>query len=334
MLLKRNSGPSTEGVSLKRVIAVPRNGYANRLQTMASTSILASEFGAEFSVCWLVERAAPAPHDVIFSPATSLKFEPEEALIDLLGHQIADFPRYVNWTKVAGAESLVTFAGHDRGEQPLMAELLDCVTTIDPDAVVVLAGGRFSTEAEDLSNDWDSEIFREERARFYDALEFADVIDSTVTKLTNQPFIGLHLRYSDRSHQVPSRSTIRKAILNLSEQSGLSRVFIASDSGNELNYWFNELPSMGLTPWTVPQPSFQGLGYSTDIHAIVDWRILAKAKCFVYFSASSFGYEAAVAGRSFNSSIGLDPSPLVSVGVKLQRVVSNVVTAPKRRGWI
>lgn len=334
MLLKSNLDPLAEAVSLKKIFVIPRNGYANRFQAMASTSILADKLGAKFNVCWLVEQAAPAPHDVIFAPATSLKFEPEKALIDLLGYQIADFPRYVNSMNTVEAESIVTFAGHDRGEQTLMREFLDCVTAVDPDTVVVLAGGRFSNAADVLSNDWDSDTFREERAYFYDSLEFNKVIESAVMNLTDPPFIGLHLRYSDRSHQVPSRSTIRKALLNLSEQSGLTRVFIASDSGKELNYWLNRLPGMGLTPWTVPQTSFLGLDYSTDFHAIADWRILAKAECFVYFSASSFGYEAAVAGRSFKRSIGLDPNLLVSVGVNLQRVLSNAVTAPKRRGWV
>jgi len=37
--------------SVKKVILVPRNGYINRLQAMASSAILAESIGADFHVC-------------------------------------------------------------------------------------------------------------------------------------------------------------------------------------------------------------------------------------------------------------------------------------------
>jgi 3-polyprenyl-4-hydroxybenzoate decarboxylase len=68
--------------------------------------------------------------------------------------------------------------------------------------------------------------------------------------------------------------------------------------------------------------------------ALIDWRILANAQATVYFTESSFGYEAAIASGNFDQSVALAPNSLVSLGVQVRGVVQNLLGAPKRRGWL
>lgn len=317
---------------MKRVIVVPRNGYLNRLQAMASASILAEQLGAEFSVCWLPQPAAPAPGVVVFGETSGLAFISESELQMILGSSLESFPLYVNSQDVSGVGKVVTFAGHDLGEQPLMSELSQELRVSEFDYLVLVAGGRFSESVGSQSIDWDSEDFRELRRGWYQALEFSPDIDSVWPEFVREPFLGLHLRYSDRSHQTPSRAEIERAVVELCGSSGIERVFIASDSRKERDHWSQLLWKLGLSPWFF-ESNLVG-EFSGDTAALVDWRILTHAQAIVYFGESSFGYEAAVASGNFNASVALAPNPLVSLGVRTRKIAGIVLGAPRRRGWL
>jgi hypothetical protein len=315
-----------------RVIVVPRNGYLNRFQAMASASILAQELEAEFSVCWVPQPAAPAPREVVFGEASGLVFTSQSELQTILGYSLESVPHYVNSQDVSGVGKVVTFAGHDLGEQPLMSELSQELRVSEFDYLVIVAGGRFSESVGSQSIDWDSEDFRELRRGWYQALEFAHDIDSVWPDLVREPFLGLHLRYSDRSHQTPSRSEIKRTVAELCRSSGIERVFIASDSRKERDHWSDLLKDLGLSPWFFESDSVGE--FAGDAAALVDWRILSHAQAIVYFRESSFGYEAAVASGNFNVSVALAPNPLVSLGVRTRKIAGMVLDVPKRRGWL
>jgi len=318
---------------VKRVIVVPRNGYLNRLQAMASASILAEQLGAEFSVCWLPQIAAPAPQEVVFASESELRFTTESELEQILGFSLESFPRYVNTHAVPGIGKVVTLAGHDLGEQPLMSDFAKALRAGDFDSVVIVAGGRFSMNPGGQSVTWDSVDFRNERSTWYRSLALAPEIDSVWPELAGEPFVGLHLRYSDRSHQTPSRAEIKRAVLNLCRTSGVDRVFVASDSRREREHWCQIVSSLGLFPWVAETDSVPNGEFMGDVLALIDWRILAKAQTTVYFAESSFGYEAAVASGNFNQSVALAPNLLVGLGVQVRSAIRNLLGAPKRRGW-
>lgn len=321
---------------MKQVIVVPRNGYVNRLQATASAARVAREFDADFQVCWLPQPAAPAPVDVIFAPDCALNFMPAEPLEELLGISVAQYPRYVNLLPRSDSRSrtVVTLAGHDKGEQALMGDFVDSITAHDPEVVVILAGGRFSTRAPRGVSDWDSPQFRQERAAFYDDVKFSADIESVAHASDSGTYVGLHLRYSDRSHQVPSRKAIEQAVLQTTTRAGASRVFVASDSPKERDHWVIELSARGLEPWVAPTVEFGSTEYAGDKAALIDWRILSRSAASVYFTESSFGYEAAVASGRFDACIGLDPNPLIGLSVRLRSYFSDIARAPKRRGWL
>lgn len=317
--------------TVRRVIVVPRNGYINRMQAMASASVLAGELKAEFSVSWLPQVAAPAPPATLFNLEAVSDFVTEAELNEILGNDLNSFPRYVNSHFVPGVGRVVTFAGHDRGEQPLMSELLHELKSLDWGVLVIVAGGRFSSTAGSQPVAWDSDSFRAARKSWYQNLELSPEIDRLRPVTEWEPFVGLHLRYSDRSHQTPSRTEIRRAVVDLCKKFGVSRVFLASDSSEQLDYWRELLPKLGLSPWIL-ETNVPGEFTGAQL-ALADWKALTHAKAIVYFAESSFGYEAAVASGGFAESTSLAPNKLVSAGVQAKSLIANVLSAPKRRGW-
>jgi len=316
---------------VQRVLVVPRNGYINRLQATASASILASRIGAELTVCWLPQEVAPDARESVFGPDNSLKFMTESELTEILGFDLGSFPHYVNSHVVSGIGRVVTFAGHERGEQPLMAQLTQELQSSDWDVLVIVAGGRFSIGVGSESIKWDSEKFRIARKSWYQALKLAPEIENSVKSMPSEPFVGVHLRYSDRSHQAPSRSEIQRAVVSKCGQLGVSRIFLASDSLEQREYWQKLLPTLGITPWVLETENFSELAGAQL--ALVDWRVLGRSQALVYFAESSFGYEAAVASGSFAESIAMDPNKFVSAGVQAKSLIANILSAPKRRGW-
>ena len=316
---------------MQRVIVVPRNGYINRLQATASASIIADLLGAEMAVCWLPQEAASAARETVFGPDSSLKFVSEPELTEILGFGLGLFPHYVNSHIVSGVGRVVTFAGHERGEQPLMTQLAQELQSRDWHVLVIVAGGRFALEAGSQSNEWDSEEFRSARQSWYQALKLAPEIENSVNSISRKSFIGMHLRYSDRSHQTPSRTEIRRAVVGLCEQLCVSQVFLASDSVEQREYWQKLLPTLGITPWVLETDSHIKLAGAQ--FALADWRALTHSKAIVYFAESSFGYEAAVASGRFAEGISLEPNRFVSAGVQAKSLMANILSVPKRRGW-
>ena len=157
--------------SLRRVIVVPRNGYANRLQAWASSAILAAELDASLEVCWEPEAAAAAPASDLFAPQLiDRQFIADSHLARDLGTATADLPRYLTLDRDRG---LIVLAGHDRGEQAFMSELIDLLGhACSPHTLVIVAGGKFHLP--------DGGDFVMQRRVFYQRLQWSPQVDSQV----------------------------------------------------------------------------------------------------------------------------------------------------------
>jgi hypothetical protein len=242
-----------------------------------------------------------------------------------MGCGFTDFPLYVTHRKSPGLPTVVSIAGHDIGEQPLMDELFTTLCEQSPHELVIFAGGRFSFKDGSHPVTWDSAEFRHRRAEWYEKLGFVPSIEGAVGTLMSVPSIGLHLRYSDRSHQAPSRREIARAVTSVVDSTGISRIFVASDSPVERTRWLEKLHSMGLDPWHSSGELLAEMPYADSVAALLDWRILSKSSACIFFNESSYGYEAAVATGRFDSSLGLKPNPFVSAKAHLNAFKSNVL---------
>ncbi len=310
-------------MKVNRVVVVPLSGYINRLQAIASASIIADQCNTELAVCWADVNVTPAPVSEIFS--TNFV---ERNVIDssdfarLAGFQYNEVPAYLNVRA-----SVVSIAGLDKGEQAFMPQLQSLIEqSQQPLTLVFSAGGNFSFS--------EPETAISQRGDWYRKFRFSAAIESRVNEfLTNRdPYVGLHLRYTDRSHQTPLERAIDQAISSQVELISTDSVFIASDTEKARDKWFRKLQRAGLKPWTAEVPLDSVLRTQAGVGAMVDWKILGHAQSSVYFAASSFGHEAAVMAGSLETSIALHGHAIQRVRSRSKELAGSLVNYP-RNHW-
>lgn len=310
---------------VEQIIVVPRNGYANRLQAWASATALGAAWGSPVSLCWEPEPIAPATLDDLFDPTAISTIMNPEQLTPLIGCAHADLPRYLT---VFPNRRLITLAGHDQGEQVFMPELTSLVRECaDDTTLVIIAGGHFGIT--------DAAEQRKDRHDFYGALSWSPEIDERATALLDQrePFLGLHIRQTDRSLHAPTTRQIESALEHLGERTNLNTVFLAADTPEARRVWQERLVSLGNNTWTAPTHDHARDSRRASIEALVEWRILGHAQGLVYSAQSSFGAEAAVAAGN------VPAYPLIASGWQrrsrsIQGLGRAAVTYPKRHGWL
>lgn len=319
---------------MHRILLFPLSGYINRLQAIASAAIMAQQIGAELSICWEPDEVIPVGADAVFSVDFCQRYVVTgTAANEIFGCTRDLVPKYLNHD---AAGHRIFLAGNDLGEQHFMPELSQLLDGPgSPKTLVISAGGKFFLAPADQGEaTWQGE-FRELRRNFYRETAFAPEIESAAqAELAPRPaFLGLHLRYTDRSHQTPLDGAIRQALQDLSARSGIADLFIAGDSAAARQRWTDQARDLGLKPWSVEHLVWDRASGGSQQAALVDWRLLTHAKAMVYFLESSFAVEAAVAGGTFEKSIALAKSPTRSAYVRGQRYLQAAVTYPKRHGW-
>ena len=320
--------------TIERVLVYPRSGYSNRLQAMASSAILARRLGADFRVCWETEDVVPDGPEMTFDPGyCAAVMVTAEHCRSEWGIVRKELPRYFHSLPEQG---LIVLAGHDRGEQAFMPDLRAALAAAAPfTTLVIIAGGQFFLDSNaSPSVDWQAG-FRRERHEYYSHTPLNPAIESSArTELAARgPFIGLHLRYTDRAHQTPFDGEIREALESASRDSGLVDVFVATDNRATREKWTAAIAEMGLRPWSVEHGSFDRSVSGSGHAALVDWRILTRAERLVYFAESTFAEEAAVASLGYELSTPLAANTIRSTLVRAQEFARNVITYPSRRGW-
>lgn len=287
--------------SLDRIVVVPRNGYVNRLQAWASAAILGAELDVPVQVLWESEPIAPARASDLFSnDRVRVSFIDTAAVTELLGQPHEAMPRYLT---IQPSRQLVILAGHDLGEQSLMDPLVSALNdSCRPTALVIIAGGKYH-----LPNSGD---FVRQRQVFYERLEWHPTIAERVSKAMKDrpPFIGVHVRQTDRSREAPTTQAIRAAVTELAGRTGLQSLFIAADSPSAREQLAREVRALGLDPWWTGGIDFDRASAQAGQDAMVDWVLLGRARAIAYSATSSFGEEAAVAAGSSVASIALSAS--------------------------
>lgn len=312
------------------VLLYPRSGYANRFQAMASSMLLAQDLGAEFRVCWEPDAGASASMEQVFAPDFVLDHSIDTAGAERLGDFSANsIPRGVTRTA-----STISVAGLDLGEQALMPGLRSSLEH-GARTIVISAGGRFDwTAGAELTPD-QRRSFEARRRSLYRSWPWHDRIrDLTETaRLDRPPYVGVHLRYSDRNREAPWRRSIAPAVTTVARQAGVTDVFVASDTAMERRRWLEELGSRGWNAWSSGLEQQPRADPASVLGAIVDWRLLASSQGVVYFAASSFGEEAAVAAGDTALSIGLPASAARRQTMIVDEYARAALTYPRRHRW-
>ena len=310
--------------NISRVVVVPRNGYANRLQAWASASALAEHIGVSAQVYWEPEDVAAAhPEDLFEDAWLTWRTISADELRDLIGSDHASIPRYLTHDE---GRSVIRLAGHDRGEQAFMSELVALGRSLPtPQTLVIIAGGKFHVTGESQA--------RTARQAFYRSLSWNSIIDDLVRKVipSNGRYAALHVRTTDRSIEAPSRATIRRALEQVCHDFADRSLFVCADSPEACRCWSVEARNLGFEPWTVDEVEYDRSLPANGISAMVDWRLLAGAETVIHPSESTFSSEATVAGGSWDQSLPLTAGPWLRSARSFQRALDNAASFPRRR---
>lgn len=311
------------------MILVPRNGLGNRLQAWSSAALLARAWDVPLDVMWEPEQAAPTPASELFLGSPTFNgldhaFLDRVSLDRILGADHAELPRYVH---AEPARQFISLAGHDKGEQALLDELLVAIQSDERLAtLVIIAGGLFTLDPRD------DMTFRRGRQDFYRSLPWHPAISERAaqTEVENE-YSALHIRGTDRSREAPPRRVIDRSLRRMRESGADTSLFIAADNAPSRQEWMRRSQALGFTPWSVGDTEFTRSKHAGGISAAVDWLLLSRSSCIAYPGASTFSAEACVANGG--AGIAMYASALTQRARAARGVGGNVASYPRRHGW-
>jgi hypothetical protein len=307
----------------------------NRLQAIVSGSLLASDLGADLVVSWQASDVAPVEAESIFNEAfRAAHLASPSELLERWDLDMSTVPQYLS---VDRKRARISLAGFDLGEQHFMPQLRQALKGMpDVQQVVIRAGGKFTLEGGAVLTPEEKHAFARRRHAVYQAPSLHPDIEGPAAEAaaTHHPFVGLHLRYSDRSHQAPMRRAIAPAVRELVQRTGASSVFVASDVRAERERWLAKVRATGLNAWSMDPGDFPRSDPRSATGALVDWRILTRSAGLVYFAESSFAEEAAVASAGLDVSIGLPASRTQGALARGAEYANGALTYPRRHGWL
>ena len=314
------------------VFIVPRSGYVNRLQAIASAALMAEELGADWRVVWELQDVAPAEASVVFDETfVAERVLSVDELREWRGIERSQAPLYLN---LSGDQKTLWLAGHDRGEQFFMPEVREALRLSSLRTIFIVAGGKFSLMGSRVLSPAEATAFRQLRCTFYSELKLNRTIDEAADREARKHscFSALHLRHSDRDRQAPWRYTTQRAVLALAERDQPKSFFVASDTMSARRYWINFLTRHGAPAWTTSPVTIDRSSSSAAAGALIDWRLLGLARSTIYFSESSFAEEAAIASGNWERSYALPASRSRRLFVTAREYGRAFVTYPTRHG--
>ena len=154
----------------------------------------------------------------------------------------------------------------------------------------------------------DSSEFRALRREFYSKIKFSSSVKDLLEKIEKKfepDYWAIHLRETDRKKDSLSIKRIIDEILKLNNIGAMrkTQVYIASDEqkrGLELR---DKLVELGFRPLYLSELNRNRLSESEGLFSVLDWILLSRATRIVSYGSTTFSYEAAVAGGSFENRI-------------------------------
>jgi hypothetical protein len=219
-----------------------------------------------------------------------------------------------NFTNHDVATNTITMKNLRAGDQlfiPKLREFLDTCTAsttllIESGEKFWLQGGRYFR---------DSDEFRRIRRKFYERIIYSDAVKNLVqersTGLTKE-YWAVHLRETDRIKEALPIERVVEAIISSEGIHKLSSesVYIASDNvtrGMELK---TKLDQFGIRTVFHMDMNRDRLSLEESLDSLADWVLLSRASRIVSYGSTTFSYEAAVAGGTFDRRIHLKESTL------------------------
>jgi hypothetical protein len=283
----------------KRLIIVPRNGYINRIQAIASASILAEDLNFELKIYWDTEPNWATDYYSLFDEKFySNKFVNKKYVDEALNYKnLFQLPNYLNVSRDGGFISLI---GADKDEQRFICELVNLLNiNQEINTILIVAGAKF------YIGDPDEFILR--RADFYNSIIWNSRISNNylLNLFLEAEYVGIHIRRTDRFLSAPSTNQILKELKVMRSKTNLNTVFIACDNKRDREKWCKILRGLNLDVIDLDIQEFDRKEVSTGIFAIPDWIMLSRSVCIIYHGHSSFSQEASILNKRSDYSKGL-----------------------------
>lgn len=267
------------------MIVIPVNGLMNRVRTIISSLIVSRLMGKKLKIWWI-----PEPHYIncsyhdIFDD--TLMWSVENKL------SFPQLPRYLNEDIT---NDICTLRGLDKGEQMFIDDFIKSGASTK----IIMAGGDFHP-----SNISKSEFIKMKK-NIYDQLPWNNMVIN-ISKWINvmnisddMPQLGIHLRYGDRECYAPNK--YEDEICNMIQTKNIHHIYVASDNPmktNELCKILRKTFGDKLQLSTLSNEHTQRTTVRGMQRAAAEWLVLSKCKMIVFFTGSSFGYEACIAANA------------------------------------
>ena len=266
------------------IIIIPVNGLLNRIRSILSAKLIANALGEKLSVLWIPEPCCNCHYEHIFGNNHILW----EAVCS---NEISTFTKRYGLNSMhiplyfVEKDNVCTLRGYNKGEQYFMEQFM----TSKCELKIIKAGGEFYIPT--ISKD----TYNKQKMELYSRIVFANAITEKVSAVPPKT-LGLHLRFTDRKKYAPSPNQIYDAVQKLVNKNSIKNIKIVSDDLQERENTMKALqknhPDINVSVSNImitSRTSYLALQY-----AMVDWLTLCHCDSLIFFTGSSFGYEAFV----------------------------------------
>jgi hypothetical protein len=288
-----------------KIIAIPRNGFGNRMQMLASSYLMATQLNAELFVHWTEQPVFRASRKEIFEEIPKVNF---------LDYPISsppvsfELPTFTNFDRDKNRITLKNLRVGDQAFMPTLRRILRRYP--EASEIWIESGEKFSLNQKRSFKD--SADFRKSRLDFYKEIKFNKRIVESSNALLSQlgsEYCAIHIRDTDRKSETVSNERLISEIFGNKPNGKVSekKFFIASDNTIRGAEFKDLLTRKGFEVFFDPDKNRDRLNPDEVQASVVDWLALREAKTVVSFGSTTFSYEAVVAGNSFDSRVHLKP---------------------------
>ena len=264
------------------IIIIPVNGLLNRIRSILSAKLIADTLKDKLYVLWLPEKCCNCYYEDIFENNNHLWegicCNNIEAFKNKYNINPDIIPLYFN-----EKNNTCTLRGYGRGEQPFMPKFISSLCPIK----IIKAGGNFYDPS--ISK----KIYNQLRMELYSNINFSKEIITKIP-IVKKNTLGIHLRYTDRRRYAPSTNELLRSVIKMNKENIINNIIIVSDDlrrGAEIVKMLEKhFPTINIC---ISNIKIRSRANSAGLQcAMVDWLTLCNCEYLIFFTGSSFGYEA------------------------------------------
>jgi hypothetical protein len=259
---------------------------------------MANATNSRMEIHWTKQTVFPSSFHSIFSSIDGIP------VIESPEQLVLEFPDFFHDNLQDNRITLKNLRVGDQLFMPKLQSLLD--KSAFRESITIISGEKFYLKGG--KNFSDSSEFRALRREFYSKIDFSSSVKDLLEKIEKKfepDYWAIHLRETDRKKDSLSIKRIIDEILKLNDIGAMrkTQVYIASDEQKRGLELHDKLVELGFRPLYLSELNRNRLSESEGLFSVLDWILLSRATRIVSYGSTTFSYEAAVAGGSFENRI-------------------------------